>query len=597
MGSETEVRELLFFDTFSHDNTEELNLDLVQFPRPVLIHEVRVVPLGTRVTADFPGGVRLGATTPSSFKLELFVNNLRKRNAVTFEKLGVLNYEQNVDIQLNSDARIPTDGLIVKGWYTTVTIAVYGCVTSLSEKDRSSPPPPPPTHSRSKPQGIQTQHSAFSDCKTSSSAILPNTPDDAAYTAQDASSTPSQTPSQDPWGAEGRSGSQPLYPTAAEDSYPGEHTGDSSTNSPMPDKGHRDERHSKDDWDRRSRHSRSRSKERHDYRDSREFRDREYWDSYRDRDYKDKERSWTPDRRSRSPGHDRCNWTPPPRSPSQDHEEDRRNDRPREDRTLVTVPMEDTEPGEIQEEMQATETMDIYEGIPEEIPNENKIYDNLSDGEIQDAEGDAYSEISSDENMLADIQERYADWSDVEMDDTWIGLANFNPEQCDLAPMDTFTDPGLTAYELTKQRLMLTKEADLVIPDEATQIINIVEQFKDVAHDEKWIEAMDRVPGLVVPGLVYIVNKMDKKDVLDKLVAWTFEGLNVEAAIGQPLTAYKLRHIKMGIQLAATLSSCDSLLTFTVLVSQLHKSPDIFIKDVSKQSKMNEFHEILMKLS
>lgn len=39
---------------------QELNLDLVQFPRPVLIHEVRVVPLGTRVTADFPGGVRLG---------------------------------------------------------------------------------------------------------------------------------------------------------------------------------------------------------------------------------------------------------------------------------------------------------------------------------------------------------------------------------------------------------------------------------------------------------------------------------------------------------------------------------------------------------
>jgi hypothetical protein len=29
-----------------------------------------------------------------------------------------------------------------------------------------------------------------------------------------------------------------------------------------------------------------------------------------------------------------------------------------------------------------------------------------------------------------------ADWSDVEMDDTWIGLASFNPDQCDLAPMD-----------------------------------------------------------------------------------------------------------------------------------------------------------------
>lgn len=78
--------ELLFFDTFSHDISEvciffffvkmihlplndscnnlfllqELNLDLVQFPKPVYISEVRIIPLGARVQADFPGGVRLG---------------------------------------------------------------------------------------------------------------------------------------------------------------------------------------------------------------------------------------------------------------------------------------------------------------------------------------------------------------------------------------------------------------------------------------------------------------------------------------------------------------------------------------------------------
>ena len=58
--------QLLFFDTFSHDNVAgvgakpELNLDLVQFPSPVYVSEVRVIPLGSRVTANFPGGVRLG---------------------------------------------------------------------------------------------------------------------------------------------------------------------------------------------------------------------------------------------------------------------------------------------------------------------------------------------------------------------------------------------------------------------------------------------------------------------------------------------------------------------------------------------------------
>jgi len=52
--------ELLYFDTFAHGTTEELNLDLVQFPKPVYINQVRVIPLGAKVQADFPGGVRLG---------------------------------------------------------------------------------------------------------------------------------------------------------------------------------------------------------------------------------------------------------------------------------------------------------------------------------------------------------------------------------------------------------------------------------------------------------------------------------------------------------------------------------------------------------
>ena len=32
--------QLLFFDTFSHEAVEELNLDLVQFPSPVVVEEV-----------------------------------------------------------------------------------------------------------------------------------------------------------------------------------------------------------------------------------------------------------------------------------------------------------------------------------------------------------------------------------------------------------------------------------------------------------------------------------------------------------------------------------------------------------------------------
>ncbi|XP_023247818.1 protein virilizer [Copidosoma floridanum] len=140
--------ELLFFDTFSHDISEELNLDLVQFPKPVYISEVRIIPLGARVQADFPGGVRLGATNPSQFEIEFFVNDLSKPGASTFESLGGLEYKQNVHIQLECDRKhLPTDGLVLRGWYTTITLAVYGSLTkSLSnpqEIPASAAQPPP----------------------------------------------------------------------------------------------------------------------------------------------------------------------------------------------------------------------------------------------------------------------------------------------------------------------------------------------------------------------------------------------------------------------------------------------------------------------
>lgn len=100
---------------------QELNLDLVQFPKPVYVTEVRIIPLGARVQADFPGGVRLGATNPSQFSIEFFVNDLGKPGASTFESLGGFEYNQNGCIHLEctiselNTRQIPTDGLVLRG--------------------------------------------------------------------------------------------------------------------------------------------------------------------------------------------------------------------------------------------------------------------------------------------------------------------------------------------------------------------------------------------------------------------------------------------------------------------------------------------------
>ncbi|KAM3958579.1 LOW QUALITY PROTEIN: VIR_N domain-containing protein [Aphomia sociella] len=143
-----EQPDLLFFDTFSHDTSEELNLDLVQFPKSVYVREIRIIPLGARVEGDFPGGVRLGATNPTKFHIDFFVNDLSKPGASTFEALGSIDYCQNGQIHMecgngHDEPRIPTDGLVLRGWYTTITLAVYGNLTQiLPETPVGSNPPP-----------------------------------------------------------------------------------------------------------------------------------------------------------------------------------------------------------------------------------------------------------------------------------------------------------------------------------------------------------------------------------------------------------------------------------------------------------------------
>ena len=135
--NDTTAGQLLFFDTFSHEVVEELNLDLVQFPSPVIVEEVRVIPLGARVQANFPGGVRLGATNPTRFKLEFFVNDLGKPGAATFESLGVLQYNQSQQIHLHTSRVIPTDGLVLRGMYNAITLAVYGTLSKSTAEQLS----------------------------------------------------------------------------------------------------------------------------------------------------------------------------------------------------------------------------------------------------------------------------------------------------------------------------------------------------------------------------------------------------------------------------------------------------------------------------
>lgn len=158
------VPQLVFFDTFTHESPNEITLDLIQFPSPVRISEIRVIPLGARVTAKFPNGDRLGATNPSAFEVSFFVNNLALSSShSTFTKLGSLSYRQNVNIALpleGETSQIPTDGLLIRGAYNTLTIAVIGRITDnesirIQSEANSKAKAAPPTEEEPKEQSVQ----------------------------------------------------------------------------------------------------------------------------------------------------------------------------------------------------------------------------------------------------------------------------------------------------------------------------------------------------------------------------------------------------------------------------------------------------------
>ncbi|XP_066531359.1 protein virilizer homolog isoform X2 [Hoplias malabaricus] len=143
--------ELLFLDTFKHQSAELTNVDVVRFPYGVLITEVRVIPPGIKAHSNLPDSRAFGETAPHAFQLDLFFNNVSKPSAPVFDRLGSLEYDENKSIVFRPNGKINTDGLVLRGWYTCLTLAVYGTAERPHSHERDSPPPPPPPPPQQQP--------------------------------------------------------------------------------------------------------------------------------------------------------------------------------------------------------------------------------------------------------------------------------------------------------------------------------------------------------------------------------------------------------------------------------------------------------------
>ena len=66
--------------------------------------------------------------------------------------------------------------------------------------------------------------------------------------------------------------------------------------------------------------------------------------------------------------------------------------------------------------------------------------------------------------------------------------------------------------------------------------------------------------------LLFILWRLDA---LGTIIDWAFEGLDLNKAMCQPATPYKVRHLKMGARVASALCACDPYIAFRMLVCTL----------------------------
>ena len=239
------------------------------------------------------------------------------------------------------------------------------------------------------------------------------------------------------------------------------------------------------------------------------------------------------------------------------------------------------------------------------------------DGESMDAGGAAAPagdlEDISDDDLDLDEFGADAGLSNMESNDAaggltmdqvaeeidWLGAGNAKllawlPDsdgQVDLRPLEAMRNPALTDYEwqgeVMKRNLRSKsrrrgeeneEEEEEPRPAEAVAILEMIgrhpattnedeeeklgeETLADPSkgrRDDKWVTTLEELPTLLPVGLSHLIAMEGRYDVLTTLIHWTFEGLDLEKAMCQPETPFKVRHLKAGIALATALCNCDN---------------------------------------
>ncbi|XP_069477471.1 protein virilizer homolog [Ambystoma mexicanum] len=563
MAADTAV-ELLFLETFKHQNSEKgSNVDVVHFPYVVYISEVRVIPPGVRAHTSLPENRAYGETSPHHFQLDLYFNNVSKPTATVFDRLGSLDYDENTSIIFRPNSKINTDGLVLKGWYNCLTLAIYGSVDRVVKHERESPPPPPPPPPPQQPQIVVKR--VPKNGQTTSTTVQEETGRVSGATSVAAAITfPKPVIKAEVVKEEPFSGSPPRPQPRGPRTPPGPPPPDDDEEEPMPvevpvvtsavvekqeDVDPREDFFEPISPDRSSVHQEDTFSDEGENVEEPADEGEEEGDGDVDADVDD-----------------------------DDEEEDEEDD-------------DDEDDDDDDDDDDDEDDGNTVESIPEEDDEEGD--------EEEEGEGDdGYEQISSDEDGIADLERESFKYPSFDMDYTVEDLASvpamsYDPYDRELGPMLYFNCPYKTAYENEMCRMREDPEKENAVALELSlKLVELLELHRE-DRGAKWVTALEEVPGLIVKGLCYLLLREPNKDYLTQLIDWTMQALSLHVALGQPI-ALNVRQLKAGTKLVSSLVECGNQGVLALLqAGVIDKLFDLlFAEHVSSSLKLNAFRAL-----
>ncbi|XP_032239256.2 protein virilizer homolog isoform X2 [Nematostella vectensis] len=562
--SPTELPILLFCDTFSHQENEEMHLDLISFPRPVAVTEARVIPAGHRVHAAISEREKVGETHPQSFKLDMFIRNLDNAGAVVFERLGLLDYKEPNNFQVIAEIKAATDVVVLRGWYNKITISLYGYFTDVNRASPAEPRQEPRLDRPSvimdprpneRPPDVRPDRDMMEKVperaergpvrgyhKTHERGPIEKMPDRRERSPYERGHERPERGPRTPDGYDREDEGKGRRGFVDDSPIQGSRKGDDNVHprGRFPEEGFRG-RGRGADWMENEGRQRGRDGDAHLSRPV---------DSGHG---KGRQREEEPSRSRRSKDRSRS----PQRKPS-----------PVARATVgeTTSAKPTTPPGSPREEEEAADQSDVrsddlFEPLtPDHSPTDLFMSDEADD----DDEQDAYEEILSDEEEMSlddgTLDEASVQFADMELysEDAWMSVSvSFNPYQCDLSQLMSFSPPDETEHEAALQRFLKDAAAKEKMKEVGEKLIEQFELCKTLDKNIKWVEAFEEIPPLIVPGLACVIKTKEDSDVvITKLVEWSMYALDMEEAMKQPI-AVNMRLLKAGLRTVNALCSCS----------------------------------------